>query len=662
VLLLRSAELQFGGRAVTENREMHMPHRIVVGAVCLGLLAVSLGAQQKPQPAAPKPAAQFQARVELVTVDVSVLDRDRRPVRGLTAADFTILEDGKPQPIQTFSAIDLPDAEEASATWVRNVAPDVRRNDDLADRRIVTIVLDDALPMSPLLAPRVKEAARAVVERLGPRDLAAVVYPLAKNHGQDYTGDRDRLLKAIDSYSGGSMNDDGVGGPIRLRFMYESMISTIRMLTEYLEELPNRRKALILISQGIPLDVTELGPRANLSNGNDAAGILRNVVVQLREAFAAAQHANVNIYAIDPGGLDPMATSTAIDFLRGIADQTGGFAVIDTNDPQSGIAQIYRENSSYYLLGYPSPNPRAEGRFRKIEVRVSRPGLMVRARTGYYEPERARPVEKAKPAPSPLWTALAALLPKGDVAMQVVATSFATADAGKTAVAIVAGLRQPAPAGADSIVEHVKLLITAYDPGGSRKASVARDVRVTLRPRLAGDVGYEVVARMDLKPGRYQLRLAAQSAMQGKAGSVFYDIDVPNFSKGGLSMSGLAVSATPGPTSAPKDGLAGLIPIVPTSGRDFATSDRATTFLRVYQGGKDALTPVTMTARIVDGRGATVFDTTETIGADRFAPARAADYRFDVPLTQLKPGLYLLTIRAAQGKRTASRDVRFTVR
>jgi hypothetical protein len=150
--------------------------------------------------------------------------------------------------------------------------------------------------------------------------------------------------------------------------------------------------------------------------------------------------------------------------------------------------------------------------------------------------------------------------------------------------------------------------------------------------------------------------------LRGKAGSVYCDIDVPNFSKSGIAMSGVAVSATSGPAAAPRDALAGLIPVVPTSVRDFAASDRVTAFVRVYQGGSGALATVPVHARIVDGRGATVFETTATLGADRFAAARAADYRIEVPLTQLRPGLHLLTITAGEGKRIASREVRFTVR
>ena len=89
-------------------------------------------------------APQFRSRVELVHLDVSVLDNNRRPVKGLAAEDFTIHEDGKPQQVMVFSAIDLPDPPPPSTAWLRDVAPDVRRNTEVIDHRLITIVMDDA--------------------------------------------------------------------------------------------------------------------------------------------------------------------------------------------------------------------------------------------------------------------------------------------------------------------------------------------------------------------------------------------------------------------------------------------------------------------------------------------------------------------------------------
>ena len=76
-----------------------------------------------------------------------------------------------------------------------------------------------------------------------------------------------------------------------------------------------------------------------------------------------------------------------------------------------------------------------------------------------------------------------------------------------------------------------------------------------------------MLTRIDLKPGRYQLRLSAHLPSQDKSGSIYYDVDVPDFSKGALLMSGAMLSVTPALAAAPRDLLLDLMPIVPTTNR-----------------------------------------------------------------------------------------------
>src|SRR5438874_12522850 len=102
--------------------------------------------QQLPSPQAPS----FRASVDLIDIDVSVLDKNRMPVRGLTAADFTVLEDGKPQPIVAFDAVALPEWTQASPPWMRDVAPDVVTNRLGAERVIVMILKDVRVPLSEM--------------------------------------------------------------------------------------------------------------------------------------------------------------------------------------------------------------------------------------------------------------------------------------------------------------------------------------------------------------------------------------------------------------------------------------------------------------------------------------------------------------------------------
>jgi hypothetical protein len=141
------------------------------------------------------------------------------------------------------------------------------------------------------------------------------------------------------------------------------------------------------------------------------------------------------------------------------------------------------------------------------------------------------------------------------------------------------------------------------------------------------------------------------------------DVDVPDFRKDKLSLSGVvlnnALAATP---TAPVRLLRDVTPLTPTTERAFAASDIVTAFLRVYQGGNDKPAPVTMRVRILDAAGKSAFDKSDTLAADRFSVERAADYQLRLPLATLSPGDYVLTFDAAAGKVSVKREVRFEVK
>ena len=165
---------------------------------------VCLSAQQS-APTAQLPT--FRTGVDAIQLDVSVLDKDRRPVRGLTAADFTVLEDGKPREVVAFSAVELPVLPDAPPAGVETVPPDVTRN-DLPAGRIVVILLDPFLQRvmvpgrvtiaDPPGIAALRATAVGVVNGLGPGDLAAVGHTM---YGvpQNFTTDKNRLKRAIDT-------------------------------------------------------------------------------------------------------------------------------------------------------------------------------------------------------------------------------------------------------------------------------------------------------------------------------------------------------------------------------------------------------------------------------------------------------------------------------
>jgi hypothetical protein len=281
----------------------------------------------------------------------------------------------------------------------------------------------------------------------------------------------------------------------------------------------------------------------------------------------------------------------------------------------------------------------------------------VRARSGYYgvKVEATKKAVAAANVSSPeLDAAVSALVPSAAIKMQVAAAAFAVPGKTGAAVAIALGVR-PEPLEDLAQVDDVDVFAAAYTSEGAMVASWQQPARMG-----AGWTQYELVTRLDLKPGRYELRVSAASKLRGKAGSVFTDLEVPDFSKP-LSLSGVVVHADPALMAPSNPDVAALTPIAPTTVRDFAGSQQVTAFLKIYQGGRGKLADVPLSVRIRDVHDAVVFDAPQTLTADRFDATRGAEYRLALPIEKLAPGPYLLTIEGTLKKDTIRRDVRFQV-
>ena len=275
---------------------------------------------------AQEPAPRFRGGIDLVTLDVSVLDKNRRPVKGLTAADFAVLEDGKPQPVVAFNAIDLPeppgaaggtDALASSAPWLRDVASDVVSN-QREPRRFVVIVMDDAhTAHEDVLVAR--KVAHAVVDQLGPGDLGAVAFT-DMGLRANLTEDRTLLRAAVDSFV---THPDGgaVGNAMQERYRKDRRAlggttaalppptcsyagtshgpgacttEVMKSIAQALTSAPQGRKTVVWISRGIPRSLsmgTGLGPRNPRLEVAEQNAMLRSFQTQ-----------NINIYAFDPCG------------------------------------------------------------------------------------------------------------------------------------------------------------------------------------------------------------------------------------------------------------------------------------------------------------------------------------------------------------------------
>jgi len=193
----------------------------------------------------------------------------------------------------------------------------------------------------------------------------------------------------------------------------------------------------------------------------------------------------------------------------------------------------------------------------------------------------------------------------------------------------------------------------------------------------AGPAEYEVLSQIVLRPGRYQLRMSAKTSVQ--TGSVYYDIDVPDFGVKALSISGMVLSSDPRPAVSSADPIKASMPIAPTARREFRATDKVTAFAKVYQGGRDPVAATTVTVSITDSAGVLRLNRSELVTAgdagragfsqrpvggasDVVSVDRSVEFRMDLPLRTLPAGEYLLTLEASTSRGQAQRHVRFKVR
>jgi VWFA-related protein len=665
--------------------------------VCVGAGAALLAQE----PARQTPQARFRARTELIQVEVTVLDDGRRPVQGLTTTDFTLLQDGRAQPIEAFTEIRLPDRVEAkTAPWTATVPPDVATNAITEQEgRLVVILLDRSIPLGqPTIAAR--KIALAAIDQLGPNDLAAVA-STSGGMTQTLTADRGRLRRAVEA------SDPSTGVSADSRELEEQLadgnpalmvwtrmndgrclcglcvMESVTRISDAVSVAARRRKVLLFI--GSEMAIQSAGTAGEPRNDVGCESRLRDA----REAmFASVGRANLTIHSLDPSGLNVVGpigrTSSPLsmrnvgpamsrdlmenlqhqDELKVLPDRTGGRTVVNTNGPQEAVHAIFRESESYYLLAFRQNDESAKR--HTVTVKVRRDGVSVHTRSGYAQ--AVIPSTLPLPAASgglgeSMRAALTGLLPAADVPLDAQVAMFAGPDPGRGALAVVAGISPFLPAA--GVSAPVELVVSAFDRAGGQRG-VARQALEVSGPAegAAAVTRTEIVSRLDLPPGDYQVRIGVSGGSPERSASVFADVTVPRFDAVPLSLSSVVLTATAGTKTAPRGFLDPLLPVLPTARRDFARDDRVLAFLKIYQGltRRDALRPVTLRTTVLDERGTEVAAATSVMAAEAFTANRSGDHFISVPVAPLAGGEYLLRVEASAGEYAAGRAVRFRVR
>ena len=560
-----------------------------LSAVLLGVLAL---AQQAQPPAAPSgDAVKFSANTSLVVEIVSVKDKSGKIVEGLTAKDFTVTEDGKPQDIkfcefQKLSDDPLPPIVETapapaadaagSGKPAQNGAPKVEvasvaqtgimpeRPGDIRyrDRRLLALYFDmSAMPIPDQL--RALAAAQKFIrmQMTGPDLMAIIKY----NEGnvqilQDFTADRDLLNQTIDKLivgEGQGFDEDAADESVADTgsafgqdnsefniFNTDRQLAALQTAVKMLGTL-NEKKSLIYFASGMRL------------NGVDNQA-------QLQATVNAAIRANVSFFPVDsrglvaqaplgdatrgsPGGSGMYTGNSAMqgqmgfaksqDTMWSIAADTGGKALLDNNDLGRGIQQAEEAISSYYILGYYTTNENLDGKFRRIKITLNRAELSasLNYRQGYYAGKQFGKFSTGEKERQ-LEDALMMGDPITDltIAMEVNYFQLNRAEYFVPLVVKIPGseLALARKGGAERTL--IDFIGEVKDEYNTTVSNVRDKVDIKISDQTAAELARHPVeydTGFTLLPGKYTVKFLARDAETGRIGTYMHTFLIPNLNK-----------------------------------------------------------------------------------------------------------------------------------
>jgi VWFA-related protein len=702
------------------NMNMRLPGKIFSIFTAAGLMLQA--AATVPAEQAGQAESRIQVTSELVLVNVVAHDKKGNLVRDLKKGDFTLFEDGKKQEISTFDFENVDElatagAAEATVSGVsapgtvlrsgKQAAPSL----DARDRRLILLFFDFSA-MEPEQIDRSVDAAKKFVSaKMQPADLMALVSLATNMHVDlDFTDDKTKLLGALTAYTSGQGQgfENGSTGSAEgaaetsgafsaddtdfNTFSADRKLLALQSLMQALGKLP-QKKSLVYFSNGI----------SQTGADNQSA---------LRATTAAAVKANVSIYSMDirglqafpPGGEAQSASlhgqsaysgASVLNDLNGnassqetlatLSSDTGGKAFFDSNDFGGVFAQVQKDSSAYYVLGFTSNNPLKDGKFRRLRVQVNRPDLKLDFRSGYYAGRDFEHLNRAD-REQQLEDELAAQLPRVDVPLYAGAAFFRQDDSHYyLAVSLVVPGSQ-IPFVTEKEKDNATIdIIGEVREGGKFPVGQLRDT-----VKLAVDSTREVRRKnvqyntgFVLAPGSYHLKFVIRENQTGRIGSFETDVQIPDLRKTPLKMSSVVLSSLRAPVTGKKNWANPLVrdqmELVPNITHVFAPDQHLYLQYEVYDaakgknpastavngpgvnqnGGqngsvKDAPAAKAKVAKdsirvftsieFLQG-GTKVYESKPVVANEVTAPDRkAVIFQMDLPLQALKPGLYLCQV------------------
>lgn len=647
--------------------------------------------------------ATFKSDTKLVIVDLTVRDKSGRPITSLTKDDVEILEDGVRQEIRVFELQKLggepltplsftsrepKTIEERAAPPKPAVAAPAAGPIRYQDRRLLCMFFD-MTSMQPPDQLRAQEAAiKFLQSQMTTSDLVEIMtYTTSIKVVQEWTDDRETLITALRkltigegsdladlaSTSGDEGDDSGSFAADETEF---NIFNTDRKLTALedaarkLSILPEK-KAMIYFSSGIG--------KTGVENQS-----------QIKATVNAAVRANVAFYPVDarglvalvPGGDASQASPRGTGIISGskqqglrnsfndsqetlvtIAADTGGKAMLDTNDLTMGIRQAQEDINSYYIVGYYSKNETADGKYRRIDVKLSNKSLSAKLdfRRGYYAAKVWKKFN-ATDKEQQLQEALTLGDPVNELPLALEVDYFRVA---RDRYFVPISVKIPGSAvgltkKGEKETADLDFIGQVRDSNGKLVSGVRDYITVKLNQEDAAKIGQRHLqydAGLTLPAGAYSLRFLARENQSGKMGTFETKFTIPDLASGGkLRLSSVvwsnqkeAVTSAVGAADNNKKLLAanplvqGNQKIVPSITRVFRKDQTMYVYFEVYDPAMDPDRKIPSLAAQVDllVGGRKVYSS-PPLRLSKLGTTRpgVAPFAFQIPLAKLPPGQY----------------------
>lgn len=631
---------------------------------------------------------------ELVLTNVVARDaRTGEVVHGLKVSDFQVWENGKPQQISTFDFQSVDMATPLNEATVSGLAagPSASRSkavvvaspEQLRNHRLI-VMFFDLTSMQPEDLARCVDAARDFLRtRMQPADLVALVsLGNTLSVDQDFTADKDALIREVGAYNGTEGQGFAGGATANSNQEEDTTASTpdeseyndvntdrelfaIRSVAQSLEKIPEK-KSMLYFSGGIQRDGIE----------NQAS---------LRAATNAAVRANLSIYSVDTRGLQAVLPlgDASTGSLRGnaaynggalmnnmnsnaatqevmdtLSRDTGGKAFFDFNDFAPAFAQVQHDTSAYYAIGYRSTDTARDGKYRRLRIRIARPGIKLEYRQGYYAPADFRHSGR-EDRERELQEQLASDLPATDIAVYMDASYFRL-DERRYFVPVsllVPGSQIPFVKGGDRDKATLDIVGQVIDEVKRPIGEVRQTVKLDLDPALqARQKNIEYTTSFNLPPGKYEMKFVVRENQTGRMGSFVAAITLPDMKKSPLKLSSIVLASMRQPSRRNDPLVHGGQEYVPNISHVFRQNQHMYLLYEIYdparakpggnepKGVKSGAKPgIDLRSSLELIQGATkVYETPMVRAQSVNVEGRdAVAFELDVPLAGLKPGQYL---------------------